>query len=178
MGEVDHQHNFPKSGLNPSVEIANLKLHSSIAKSRHGESMCALALLSATWRTNPYVFLFSTCHYNSYDMVGDWNIHFSLGIKGKWHKAFTSTIVCPTYLYIFAPHFGQWVQFSYCPLYNMHLKMHAWIYLYFKPICCVNVLAPYMFLDRQHHVQQKFVQYGKKFIHKFIKTTMYGARIH
>ncbi len=105
-------------------------------------------LLFATWHTSPYVLLFFSCHCNSSTILGDWYIHFSLGIIGKCRKILSSTYVQPTCLNLALPHFGQCVEFAYGPLYNTHPTLQAWICLYFRPMCCVNVLAKYMLTNK------------------------------
>ncbi len=112
-------------------------------------------LLSTTWCTSPSMLLFVSCHCSSSTILGDWYIYFNLGIMGKWRKIFSTTYVWPTCLNLALSHFGQWKESAYRPLYNTHPTLQSWICLYLKPMCCVKVLAKYMFLDKQLFARSK-----------------------
>jgi hypothetical protein len=103
--QVDHVHSFYLNGLNPLMDIAHLKFCDSLPKPSQTSSMWAHILLFPTWRTIPSMLLFSTCHCNSCDMVGEWYICFSHAIRGKCCKILMGIVVHPTCLYFSFPHF-------------------------------------------------------------------------
>jgi hypothetical protein len=142
--------------------MANLKLHKSCEKSGHAMFMCAHALESTTCRINPSLLLLFAYHCNNSKFSRDLYIPLSLLMRVKCYKTFMGTWWWPTCLYLALPHFGQWVAFAYCPLYNMHLKWQAWIHLYSNPSLHVNAFAWYIFIGKQFSLGSKNFHGGKK----------------
>jgi hypothetical protein len=55
-------------------------------------------------------------------------------------------------LYLFVPcnvTFWTWLNFTHKPLYNTHVKSHAWICLNFNPIWCVKDFPMHIFVCKQ-----------------------------
>lgn len=86
---------FSLWGLIPSNDSPNRRLFSFSAKYGYIWSTCFHAMEFTTDFIILLELLFLKCYFNMLEIIGDWNILWSLGIIGKWRIILAGTILEP-----------------------------------------------------------------------------------